>query len=313
MQTQRTNLQDPTRWGVERMKLTEAQIQDFERNGYLVFPGVFDASEVDHMRQEADYILELIINSSLAFHRRSGRLDWVRQPGGGQHIRKIQPINDMSLYLTRVSEDPRLLDPMRDIMGREPLLMEEKLNYKQPLPDPVSGLDIREAEDGFSIHNDWAYYRNQGYPQDILSSAISMDECTRDNGPLHVWPGTHHTHIEHVPVEVTMPDGTKRVGERIAPPGAVDPHGGIDCLVPPGSVMIFHALLLHNSRANTSDGPRRLMIYSHYPSGYNMAPDLRNGATRLKESPWEREYLRLKESGKVKDQFHAPTYAVSPA
>src|ERR1700730_9182133 len=153
---------------METFSLTEKQLKNFEQDGYLVLESVFGFDEIKRMREEANYVLELIMNSSIAHNRRSGRLDWNEQPKGIQHVRKIQPINDLSLYLTRVSEDERLLGPMRQIMQSEPVLMEEKLNYKQPLTERIEGLEIRKGDDRFPIHNDWAYYSAQDYPQEIL-------------------------------------------------------------------------------------------------------------------------------------------------
>jgi hypothetical protein len=95
---------------------------------------------------------------------------------------KIQPVNDLSLAFTRAIEDERIVNPLRQIMGEDPVLMEEKLNYKQPLPDKVEGLPIREIDDYFPVHNDWAYYQANNYPQTVLSSALLLDDCTPDNG-----------------------------------------------------------------------------------------------------------------------------------
>ena len=56
-------------------QLDAGQLARFAEQGYLVLPAVFDAAEVERMRGEADRILELVINSSLALDRTSGRLD----------------------------------------------------------------------------------------------------------------------------------------------------------------------------------------------------------------------------------------------
>ncbi len=126
-----------------------------------------------------------------------------------------------------------------------------------------------------------------------------MDACTLDSGPIRVWPGTHREHIEHE----SMSNGLQ-VTE-----GSLDFDGGVDVLAPPGSVMIFHALLVHNSRPNVSGRPRRLMIFSHYPKAADMGADVRNGPTRLRESPYEWEYQRRKARGEYVDTFTAPTTA----
>ena len=130
------------------------QIAAFDRDGYLVLPGVFDADEVAAMRADADFILELIVNSSLANARQSRRLDIRRKPDGTMIVRKIQPIVDLGLDLARFSSDDRLLGPMAELMGDEPVLMEEKLNYKQPVP-AMESFRVPADDDRFPIHNDW--------------------------------------------------------------------------------------------------------------------------------------------------------------
>jgi ectoine hydroxylase-related dioxygenase (phytanoyl-CoA dioxygenase family) len=274
-------------------ELTDAQLEQFNENGFIVLENAFDADEVAKMRADADFICNLIINSSLANKRKSGRLDIKTQANGNHIIRKIQPINDLALFLSQISADARLLDPMRQIMGDEPILMEEKLNYKQPLDFKIEGIEAPEMIDQFPIHSDWAYYRAQNYPQDILSSAISMDDCTSDSGPIRVWPGSHKTFLEHEPINNGL-----QVLE-----GLIDFDGGEAILAPAGSVMIFHALLIHNSHANVSGNPRRLMIYSHYPKAADMGHDVRNGPGRLWESPYEMAYIRKKLAGEYTDQF----------
>lgn len=278
--------------------LTDEQLSFFAENGYLVLERQFDAAEVAALQAEADYLLELTINSSLYNERRSGRLDWMETSRGEQVVRKIQPINDLSLAFTQAIGDARIVDPLRQIMADEPVLMEEKLNYKQPLPEPVRGLDIRQIEDAFPVHNDWAYYAAQNYPQSVLSSALLLDDCTPDNGPLRVWPGSHTQHLEHARVEKGLE----------VLPHLIDHKGGIDMIAPAGSFLIFHVLIVHNSRPNTSGRPRRLMIYSHHPASHDTPLDIRNGPARLRESPYERQYMRARQAGQYSDTFAAPTY-----
>ena len=246
----------------------------------------------------SDYILDLILNSSLHHQRLSGRLDWRLTSQDQQMVRKIQPINDLSLDFTRAAADERLTGPLRELMDDEPVLMEEKLNYKQPLPQPVEGLPIQPMDDDFPVHNDWAYYKAQDYPQSILSSALILDDCTPDNGPLRIWPGSHKSYLEHERMENGL-----QVKE-----GLIDFAGGQDLLAPAGSFAIFHVLLVHNSRPNTSGRPRRLMIYSHHPAGFAMPRDVRNGPARLRESPWERAYMRLRQRRDFDGDFVAPSY-----
>jgi ectoine hydroxylase-related dioxygenase (phytanoyl-CoA dioxygenase family) len=273
----------------------DSWIQYFQEHGYVAMERVFSDDEVQRMRKEADDILELILNSSNSLERQSGRLDLVRNEAGFL-VRKIQPINDLSLYLSQISADSRLLDPMRALMNEEPILMEEKLNYKQPLPGLSFGFETKpRGTDRFPVHNDWAYYRAQNYPQGIISSAITLDDCPAESGPIHIWPGTHKSHLEHESVDIGLQ----------VQPGLVDFEGGEDLLLPAGSVAFFSSLLVHNSRPNISGKPRRMMIYSHYPASAKMGVDVRNGPTRLREAPYEWEYSRMKLRGEGRDVFSA--------
>ena len=269
---------------------------EFNERGFVVLEHVFSQEEVRMMRQEADRILELIVNSSLANARKSNRLDLVENEKGDHVVRKIQPINDLSLTLSVFSSDVRFRAPLEALMQDEPLLMEEKLNYKEPLPEPIHGLNSMRLDDRFPVHSDWAYYQSQGYPRNIISSAICIDDCTPENGPIHVWPGSHLEHLEHERLDIGLQ----------VKPGLIDFDGGIDLIAPAGSVLIFHSLLIHNSKPNSTKRPRRLMIYSHYPSTFETCFDARNGKNRFKESPYEWEYMRKKSAGEFRDPFVAP-------
>jgi ectoine hydroxylase-related dioxygenase (phytanoyl-CoA dioxygenase family) len=276
--------------------LTDEQIETFNETGYIILEAAFSAEEITRMRHEADQILELMINSSVCNKRRAGRLDLCGLGDDQLMVRKVQPVNDLSLYLAEASRDERLIGPMRQLMGDEPVLMEEKLNYKQRLQGTFEGLATSRTDSRFPIHSDWAYYKEQDYPQAIISSAISMDDCTVDKGPIHVWPGTHKSYLEHEPMDLGLE----------VKPGLVDRNGGHDILAPAGSVMLFHSLLIHNSHDNETDQPRRLMIYSHYPKAANKGIDVRNGPGRLAESPWEWDYARARMDGRFSDVFSAP-------
>ena len=277
----------PRKW------LDTHQLENWDKNGYLVLERAFTSSEVTSMRREADFILELIINSSLFHQRQSRRLDIRRRKNnGGMVVRKIQPIIDLSLGLAEVSNDDRLTQPMSELMGETPILMEEKLNYKQPIRE-IEFFRVPEDDDRFPVHNDWAYYRYNDYPDTIISSAILFDDCQVENGSIMVFPGSHRMHVEHLRV---------RNGLEV-PPGTVDRDRATTLEAPAGSIVFFHSKLIHTSNPNLTEEPRRIMIYSHYPESANMGIDIRNGPNRLRESPWEWEYQRQKAIGKTLDSF----------
>jgi ectoine hydroxylase-related dioxygenase (phytanoyl-CoA dioxygenase family) len=273
---------------------------EMERNGYVVVEEAFDESELERMRRAADRILELVVNSSLANDRTSGRLALVEDDAGGQLVKKIQPVNDLSLVFSEVARDDRLVEPMRAFMDDDPRLMEEKLNYKQPLPEPVEGLDTNRPSEAWPVHSDWAYFRAQDYPQTVVSSAVALDDLTAENGTMRFWPGTSDEFVEHERTD----NGLE------VPPDHVDEADAELLEAPAGSLVLFDSVIWHDSSPNETDRPRRLLIYSHYPGSVGqergIVEDERNAPTRRRESPYEWHYQELKDSGEFEDRFAAP-------
>lgn len=272
--------------------LDDVQVEAFHDAGFVVLERVFASDALDALRAEADRVLALVLNSSLALRRRSPRLDAVvRSPPSAINVRKVQPVNDLSPLLASVSSDERLIAPMRQLMDDEPVLMEEKLNYKQEVD--VDGADFsfitRTFPEEFPLHHDWGYYRAQGYPVNTISSAVALDDC-QDRGPIRVVSGSHR---QDPPL--LNPDLD---GEGIIAPGFFgDDRCTIDA--PAGSVMLFHAKLAHDSEPNRSGLPRRLMIYSHYPRSHDpdAEPDRRNGPLRAYSIDFEDRYRALRDAG----------------
>ena len=213
-----------------------------------------------------------------------------------QVVRKIQPINDLSLVLAKLCTDPRFIQPLAELMGDVPVLMEEKLNYKQSLGKCFTELTPRPDDTRFPIHNDWAYYQANGYPSAVISSCILFDACTASNGPLRFWPGSHHYRLEHENV---------RMGLQVKP-GLIDPGAWTPIIAPVGSVVYFSSLLVHASSPNETHLPRRLIIYSHTPESSRMPHDLRNGPISLSESPHETAYMRRVIAGSEVPVYSAP-------
>jgi Phytanoyl-CoA dioxygenase (PhyH) len=277
--------------------LTEEEREQFAKQGYFVRAGVLRGKQLDEVRRGANSILELVLNSSVFMKQRNPRLDAHLIDGGRALVRKVQPVNDLSATMASLSGDPRLVGPMSELMDDEPVLMEEKLNYKQVVDLAGQDIDLqpkRESDEvldvAWQLHHDWGYYRYNGYPQSTMSSAIAFDDC-EGRGPIRVLPGSHL-----LDVELADP----KSGSGVVARGALGPNPGLVPLnMTAGSVAFFHSMLVHDSEPNHSGRPRRMMIYSHYPKAHQPAedPDRRNRPTRDKAGPMEAEYKRMVEAG----------------
>lgn len=279
-------------------ELTAEQVEQYERDGFVVLESVFGDDELTAMRAEADRILELVVNCMIATGELHPRTDVIPYDDGTVTIRKVQPVNDLSELIASISTDPRLITPMAQLMGDEPWLMEEKLNYKQWIDTSTVGSDVfrksPRVDDSFPVHHDWGFYNQQGYPSNTMSSAVALDDCA-GRGPIKVIPGSHTDDPPLINPDPAAGDGRIVVG-----------HYGPERVVidaPAGSVMLFHAKLVHDSEPNTSKLPRRMMIYSHYPASHGGDPDRRNRWLREKGQAVEEHYRALVASGQYTDQF----------
>jgi hypothetical protein len=277
--------------------LTDQERDQFAKYGYFIRTGVLDGQDLDELRSEASAILAVVLNSSIYSKQRNPRLDAHLLDGGRALVRKVQPVNDLSTTMAELATDPRLIGPMSELMDDEPVLMEEKLNYKQVVDLRGQDIDLEPKRDddevrdvAWQLHHDWGYYRYNGYPQTTMSSAVALDDC-EGRGPLRVVPGSHL-----LDVELADPNS----GSGVVARGALGPHPELIPLnMTAGSVAFFHSMLVHDSEPNRSGEPRRMMIYSHYPKSHqpDEDPDRRNRPTRDKARPMEAEYRRLTAAG----------------
>jgi hypothetical protein len=265
-------------------------LDTYRRDGCVLVQDVPTAPELEALRDEADRLMELTVNASIALGENSPRLD-VSRRGDAISLRKVQPLTDVSRLIAGVLTDDRLLAPLRSILDSEPVPMEEKLNYKQLLPGDLPIASAREG-DSFDLHCDWSYFNHNGYPRESLSVALAVDDTTLANGCMRILPGSHlrewPIRAPHNPVLVE---------------GAVRDADMLDVPQPAGSALIFHSGLVHDSRDNQTAGPRRLLIFSYHPAWHATESDKRNRRLREAAQAHEQRYDALLRCG------YSPTFA----
>jgi ectoine hydroxylase-related dioxygenase (phytanoyl-CoA dioxygenase family) len=104
-------------------------------------------------------------------------------------------------------------------------------------------------------HQDWAFYPHTN--DDLLAIGIYLDDCGPDNGPLMVIPGSHTW-----PVADHHSDGVF-CGAIDPPASGIDFSKAVMLAGPAGSMTIHHVRMVHGSALNTSDRPRRLLLFQY--------------------------------------------------
>ena len=227
------------------MKLNETQIAEFEERGYLFYPSLLDAAEVAALQKALPEIMN-----------RPGP-EVVRESGNPTAARLVFGAHVFSEPYRRLSLRPRLVNPVRQLLGDEVYLHQSRLNPKQ-------GFGGGNAWDWHQDYPPWHKIDGMPRPKCIMAS-VFIDECSAVNSPLLVVPGSQR----HGLLESKLHDDAKGKGyelhhidhvtmERLAE------EGGIEALVgPAGSVALVHCNVVHGSANNVSPW-RRAILYLIY-------------------------------------------------
>jgi phytanoyl-CoA hydroxylase len=229
--------------------LTADESLRWDRDGYFVRPGVFSADENDQLRQVAEDIALGKRKMPMAHIDRNALVRDGHKARDGIHgMHKIHhPSCYIPEFLARV-RDPRLTDPLVDILGPDILGINNLFIWKAP-----------EVGLGFPWHQDKFYFGKRFKTATTIGTWTAIDAADRENGCLYVIPGSHKQAISvHDDIEGSQQNEFKLARD------ARD-EDGIAVEVPPGAVIWFHSHLLHKSTDNHSQRFRRSYV-SHYLS-----------------------------------------------
>jgi ectoine hydroxylase-related dioxygenase (phytanoyl-CoA dioxygenase family) len=228
------------------MRLTQSQVDDFWRDGYLVVENAVTPAQLAALRAEiADWV-----ERSRAHTQPFGPPTIDGRPRfdmGTEHsaakpaLRRINNPSDISDAYLEVMRDAGTVDMVADLIGPDVKFHHCKINLKLP-----------GARTEVSYHQDFAYTPHTN--DDIVTALLFLDDNDETNGALTVVPGSHKG-----------PMLSLFQGERFT--GAVDPTieddlkaRSVACHGKAGAVCLMHTKLAHGSEPNRSDRSRGLYI-----------------------------------------------------
>lgn len=214
--------------------------KQFEADGYLVVQDLFPAEFVARLRAVTnDYVA-----SAQQDKLRGPLFDLIRDESDVPQLRRItSPETVHAIYDEAMRFGP-LIDIVAQLLGGTVRFDHGKLNFKPP-----SGGAALEW------HQDWAFYPHTN--DNLLAVGVMIEDCTVENGPLMVIPGSHKGPVyDH-----------NQNGEFVGAASAKELGSAIDRAVtltaPAGSVSIHHVRTLHASTANRSMNNRPLCLFSY--------------------------------------------------
>ncbi|MDP4149214.1 MAG: phytanoyl-CoA dioxygenase family protein [Bacteroidota bacterium] len=228
--------------------LTQQQMADYERDGYLIVPEFLSAGEVDKLYRIA------IGDGAMQRHA----FDLNDQTGKKTKLTLwYHPGNDPYGLLTR---SRRMVQSVGRLMDGDSAVchFHSKLMQKEP---KVGG--------AWEWHQDYGYwYKNEFLlPDQMISVMVAITRATRENGCLQVIKGSHKMgRIEHgfAGEQVGASQHYVDLSLKTMPLVYVE--------LAPGDALFFHSNLLHRSEANTSDKARwsLISVYNRQANiGYN--------------------------------------------
>jgi ectoine hydroxylase len=220
------------------MKLTQEQLTQFDRDGYLFFPSLFSPEEIKTLTDEVPAI----------FAQR--RPENVREKDSDA-VRTNFAAHMYSHPFARLARHPRMVEPVKQLFGEDLYMHQFKINGK-----------VAFDGDLWQWHQDYGTWRADDLMPEAraMNVSIFLNEVNEFNGPLMFIPGSHKLGVvdaDHDTTTTSYPLWTishDTIRKLVGRGGLVAPKG------PPGSMILFHSCLVHASTSNLSPW-NRVSVY----------------------------------------------------
>lgn len=237
--------------------LTDAQIAQYRRDGYVVVRHVIATHEVFALRAACDALEdiardyahdEFIGATFFALHRDANPFaKGIEQlPPVKGLLRRVTYPYAVNATLDAFRTHPRLLGALRSLLGDDVVQVVNQVNFNPA----ASGA-------GWGWHQDYRF-RKAGLidpVNEFVQSLLAIDTCSLYTGGLRIVPRSH----ELGPLAL---DTDNENAER-----HFDASRAITPEMAPGDVILFNPYIIHGSTANLSPSPRRVYINGYARAG----------------------------------------------
>src|SRR5204863_2626914 len=220
------------------MRMTREQLEQYRRDGYVIFPSLFTPAEIAVLRAETARLSAIEADTV------------IRERTGG--VRSIFRVHEddgatRSAAFRALVRTPRVLAPTRQALGTDEVYVyHTKINTKPAIEGTV-----------WMWHQDYGSWQRDGCPRpDMATFAVMMTDSVEMNGALYVVPGSHKLgRIDPYYDENTsykfwaVPKEALVTVLKNSPPA-------VPIVGPAGTAVLFHCNLLHASGHNLTPEDR---------------------------------------------------------
>jgi ectoine hydroxylase len=237
------------------MQLSQSQLADFERDGFLRFDRLFSDDEVALLKSELARVgsadSEAIIRERTGSPRTIYRCHEPDGPTASDAYR-------------RLARTPRFLRPAQQVLNDDELYVFHCKN------------NIKTAIDGtvWLWHQDYGYWQHDGVPTPNMATfMVMLDEATEYSGCLYFQPGSHRGPVLPAYRDTSTTSYPQWAIEKPAAIGALK-NGPRPVAITgtPGSAVLFHCKIVHGSGHNLSPNDRWHAYMAYNPSANRPNP-----------------------------------------
>ena len=221
------------------MKLTAAQLEEFDDQGYLFFPSLFSEKEAGLLKREAQ-----------AVYASERKEVWRESSGVARTAFAAHTYNEAFKCL---GAHPRLLEPVQQLVDGPVYMHQFKVNAKAAFDGDV-----------WQWHQDYGTWkRDDEMPEPrAMNIAVFIDDVTDANGALLFISGSHKQGVVKAGHDLETTSYPLWTLDRETVKQLADQGGCVAPTGPAGSVLVFSSLLVHASPANISPFDRTIVYLS---------------------------------------------------
>ena len=246
------------------MKFTEIEKQQYQEQGYVVRKDAYSLEEVDRLGNRVRGLIRQVEESEVLNPEQKQKILMQNELSDEEaehygEAARIHSIFRLHLYSQMVREyirDRMKLDVARDLLGEDLFCPNDLYFFKAP----GVGREIGWHQDSWYFRNTYESTNGESIDKGTLGTWVAVDDATLENGCLWVIPGSHKRGVvEHSAVEAQQTLQVKFNAD-IAKELEKD---AIPVEARRGTLIYFNNALLHSSKSNLSNLPRRAYVV-HY-------------------------------------------------
>ena len=222
------------------MELTQTQIDDFKRDGFLLLKGFADPERCDSIRQLATKHLDAKVEPI------ESEEEYQQQERSTKTTRRLRQVYDREELFRTWMTEPKMRPILKQLLGEHPVLLLAHHNSIMTKLPHVSSIT--------TWHQDIRYWHFEN--DKLLSVWLSLGDEYLENGLLEFIPRTHKMHFtpeqfdENSSFRDDLLENQAIIAKRV------------HFTLKKGDVVLFHAKTLHYANKNASDEAKISFVYS---------------------------------------------------